>query len=159
MAAFKKTLSGANAQPMQQTFRPQMTSLVDILTLLLVFLIQSFSAEGTLVTASDDLTLPQSTSRQQPKPALTIEITQKAVQSEGKALLDMNQVNRSKTLLLDNLYRFMMEKKKTVIDTSHSLEVILQCDENMPFEVVKKVMFTCSKAGFEDFSVLAIQKD
>ncbi len=159
MASFTHAFTGANAVSPAQTFRPQMTSLIDILTLLLVFLIQSFSAEGTLVTASDDLKLPLSTSVQQPKPALTVEITQKAVQSEGRILSEIDGTNKDRSLLIGNLYRFMLEKKKTVADTSRDLEVIIQCDENMPFDIVKKVMFSCSKAGFEDFSVLAVQKE
>jgi biopolymer transport protein ExbD len=159
MASFTHGFTGANAAPMQQTFRPQMTSLVDILTLLLVFLIQSFSAEGNLITVSDDLQLPQSNSVQQPKPALTIEITQKAVQAEGKILCEVGAIKSSDGLLIEGLHAFMLEKKKTVADTSGGMDVIIQCDENIPFEIVKKVMFTCSKAGFEDFSVLAIQKE
>lgn len=159
MASFTHGFTGANAVPMSQTFRPQMTSLVDILTLLLVFLIQSFSAEGNLITVSDDLQLPESSSAQQPKPALTIEITQKAVQAEGRSLSEVGSLKSSGGLLIEGLHNFMLEKKKSVADTSGGLEVIIQCDENIPFEIVKKVMFTCSKAGFEDFSVLAVQKE
>ena len=44
-----KTLS-EGIETLTDTFKPQMTLLIDILTLLLVFLIQSFNAEGTLVT-------------------------------------------------------------------------------------------------------------
>jgi biopolymer transport protein ExbD len=159
MAAFTHGFAGANDLPMPQTFRPQMTSLIDILTLLLVFLIQSFSAEGNLITVSEDLKLPLSTSTQQPKPAFTVEITQKAILSDGKLVSEIAPVIQSKALLMDNLYRYLLEKKRALVDTSGGREVIIQCDENMPFQVVKKVMFTCSKAGFEDFSVLAIQKD
>jgi biopolymer transport protein ExbD len=159
MASYSHRFAGANETPLQQTFRPQMTSLIDILTLLVVFLIQSFSAEGTLITVSEDLKLPLSTSVQQPKPALTVEITQKSIVSEGRILSDMESVSGSRELLIENLFHYMLEKKKTVLDTTRGMEVIIQCDENMPFNTVKKVMFTCSKAGFEDFSVLAIQKD
>jgi len=159
MAFNKNFFSSANQAAMPQTFRPQMTSLVDILTLLLVFLIQSFSAEGTLITASDDLKLPTSTSREQPKPSLTLEITQKAVISEGKVIEPLTPTSDNSPLLMDNLYRFILTKKKTVVDTAKGLDIIIQCDEEMPFHAVKRVMFSCSKAGCDNFSVLAIQKD
>jgi len=35
--------------------KPQLTSLVDMLTILLVFLLKSFSVEGYLVSAATDL--------------------------------------------------------------------------------------------------------
>ena len=143
----------------QQTFRPQMTSLIDILTLLLVFLIQSFSAEGNLVTPSDDLELPQSFSKEQPKPALMVEITKSEVISEGLHVAYHASLEKNPSMMIDSLYQWMMLKKKAVADTAKDIEVIIQCDRQVPFSVVKKVMFTCSKSGFNDFSVLAIQKD
>jgi hypothetical protein len=47
----------ANAE-IDGTFRPQLTSLIDVMTILLVFLIKSFSVDGNLITPSDDLILP-----------------------------------------------------------------------------------------------------
>ena len=66
--------------------RPQMTSLIDILTLLLVFLIQSYSVEGNLITPSTDLQLPLSSSEISPKPALTLGITTTDVIGDNKKL-------------------------------------------------------------------------
>ena len=154
----KKIISGETvAEP--DTFRPQMTSLIDILTLLLVFLIQSFSAEGNLITASEDLQLPTSTSKEAPKPALIVEITQKAIISDGRVIASVDSVMHSPALLINNLYAMVMEKKRTVADTSKSLEAIIECDKEMQFSIVKRVMFTCSKAGYSDFSILAVEGD
>ena len=156
---FRASRFGSGSGDAPQVFRPQMTSLIDILTLLLIFLIQSFSAEGNLITPSDDLQLPQSTAKETPRPMLMVEITNRAVLSEGNVIAAVDSVARSASLSIEPLAQWLLMKKRAIVDTSRNIEVILQCDRDMPFKVVKKVMFTCSKAGFSDFSVLVVQKD
>lgn len=139
------------------TFRPQMTSLIDILTLLLVFLIQSFSSEGNLITPSEDLQLPYSSSALTPRPALSIEITKSAVLSEGTIIVPISLLNNSSELLIKNLEQFLLKQYKLQTDTTKAREIIIQCDKNMQFSIVKKVMYTCTYTGFTNFSVLAIE--
>lgn len=136
---------------------PQMTSLIDILTLMLVFLIQSFSAEGALVTPSTDLQLPTSSSTIQPKPALTVEITKEAVAAEGEVLVPIKSFANNSDMLVSNVYKWALNKKRLETDTAGPLKIIIQCDKDVVFNVVKRVMYTCSKAGYSDFSVLVIQ--
>ena len=156
--SFRVSKFGTGDSGVQQVFRPQMTSLIDILTLLLVFLIQSFSSEGALITASEDLKLPLTSSKIDPKPALMVEISKATVTSDGKVFAETAVVSESKDLLIDPLFQYVQAKRKAAVDTAKASEVIIQCDESLKFSVVKKVMFTCSKAGYSDFSVLAVQK-
>jgi biopolymer transport protein ExbD len=142
----------------KDTFKPQMTSLIDILTLLLIFLIQSFSSEGTLITPSQDLQLPVSSSKTAPAPAPIIEITRTAVASNGEVIAPITSIVGKPALQIENLYQWLLDKKKILSDTANNKSVIIQCDRDIEFNVVKRVMFTCSKAGFTDFSVLAIQE-
>lgn len=69
--------------PIDGTVRPQLTSLVDVMTILLVFLIKSFSSEGSLVTPAADLVLPVSTSEETPRVRSSIEITKKIGNQRG----------------------------------------------------------------------------
>jgi biopolymer transport protein ExbD len=38
-------------------------------------------------------------------------------------------------------------------------EVMIQADKNIEFEIVKKVMYTCSKAGATDFTILVVNEE
>lgn len=153
-----------NARPSQRMekekdhFQPQMTPLIDILTLLLVFLIQSFSAEGNLITPSADLQLPQTSSKTAPVPALTVELTQNGVFSDGVALASRADVENTTELQIAPLYAWLKIKRTQMIDTAQDHPVIIQCDRDLEFSIVKRVMFTLSKAGYTDFSVLAIEE-
>ncbi len=88
------------------SFRPQLTSLIDVMTILLVFLIKSFSVEGNLVTPAPDLELPVSSSVETPKPLPSIEITRSAVMSEGEVIAPISEFAVSDSLLVPPLYEW-----------------------------------------------------
>ncbi|OGS37118.1 MAG: hypothetical protein A2293_12990 [Elusimicrobia bacterium RIFOXYB2_FULL_49_7] len=156
---FKVNGLARKQEALQSIVKPQMTSLIDILTLLLVFLIQSYNAEGNLITVSSDLQLPLSASKEAPRTAAMVEITRDQVLADGRVLASVADMVSSDSLLNNNIYDYMMAKKKLISDTAQIPEVIIQCDKEHPFVVVKKVMFSCSKAGFSNFSILAVQKE
>ncbi len=141
------------------TFRPQLTSLVDVMTILLVFLLKSFSVEGNLVTPSADLELPLSTAQKPPKPTCTIEITRNAIASEGTIVAPLELVANQDSLLVAPLFDWMSLQRSKCEDTTKLQEVMIQSDREIPFHVVKRVMYTCSKAGFRDFSVLVLEEE
>jgi biopolymer transport protein ExbD len=152
-------LEGKFAPPAETTFRPQLTSLVDVMTILLVFLIKSFSVEGNLITPADDLQLPVSTSEKPPNPSSSIEITKTAIIADGHTIITINKIIQSDSLLIVPLFNWMKVERSRSTDISTVPKVLIQCDREIEFSIVKKVMFSCSKAGFSDFSVLVIQEE
>ncbi len=141
------------------TFRPQLTSLIDVMTILLVFLIKSFSVEGHLITPSPDLELPVSTSQKEPKSMLSIEITKTSVLSDGESITEIDDFKDSDSLVIPHLFKWMLLQKSMIGDTARLKEVLIQTDREIEFNVVKRVMYTCSRAGFIDFSVLVLQEE
>ena len=67
-----------------KSFRPQMTSLIDIMTILLVFLVKSFSTEGNVMNIPSDVALPVSSAKKQPKPAVVISVNHNYLVVEGE---------------------------------------------------------------------------
>jgi biopolymer transport protein ExbD len=140
-------------------FRPQLTSLVDILTIMLVFLIKSFSVEGDIVTQSADLTLPVSTSAISPKRVTSIEVTREAVVSDRGPIVSLDEFKNSDSLLIPRLFQWVLLQRQLIPDSLQSVPFMIKADKDIDFNIVKRVMFTCSKAGFTDFSVLVTQDD
>jgi biopolymer transport protein TolR len=139
------------------TFRPQLTSLVDVMAIILVFLIKSFSIEGNIVTPSSDLELPLSTSNKKPTPQWSIEIARDAIMSEGTFVASTGAYAKQDSLLIPELYKWLENKRRQRSDTTS--QALIQCDKEVSYAIVKKVMYTCSKAKFIDFSVLVIQEE
>ena len=139
------------------TFRPQLTSLVDVMAIILVFLIKTFSTEGNIITPSSDLELPVSTSTKKPTPRWSIEIARNSVMSEGTFIASTGAYAKKDSLLIPELYKWLENKRRLRSDTTS--QALIQCDKEVPYAIVKKVMYTCSKAKFNDFSVLVIQEE
>ncbi|MBD3391914.1 MAG: hypothetical protein GF418_07590 [Chitinivibrionales bacterium] len=146
-------------EPGSSTFRPQLTSLVDVMTILLVFLIKSFSVEGNLVTPSPDLELPVSTSEKPPRPTCSIEITRNAVVADGNVLAALESFADADSLLIPTLYDWMRVEREKCDDTAKAPEVMIQTDKEVEFNIVKRVMYSCSRAGFADFTVLTFEEE
>ena len=140
-------------------FRPQLTSLVDIMVILLFFLIQSFSIEGNLVTASTDLELPQSSAKKLPKPFCSVYITQNNVLVDDIVVTTNDKIAASADFLIPDLFKIMKVQKTKNRDSLTIGKLLVQADKETPFAIVKKVMYTCSKAGFDDFKVLVVQEE
>lgn len=159
--ARRRTAFGRMQQPAGQDageFRPQLTSLVDVMTILLVFLLKNLTVEGQIVTPADDLELPISTSEKPPKPMATLEITGTAVSSEGTVIAPIGSFAEQDTMLIGPLFNWVTMQKSRVADTAMARQMLIQADKSIPFNVVKRVMFTCSKAGVTDFSVLVLEQ-
>src|SRR5512133_931611 len=89
------------------TFRPQLTSLVDIMVILLFFLIQSFSVEGNLVTPSTDLELPLSDASKGPQPFCNLHITQTQVLVDDEVIVTNQKIASSEDFLIPELFKMM----------------------------------------------------
>jgi biopolymer transport protein ExbD len=138
-----------------ESAKPQLTSLVDILTVLLIFLIKSFSAEGSPVNPVNAVTLPVSSCKNMAKEMTSIEITPRDLQVNGTPVASMLSVSESDSLCISPLYTALVKDKRTEFKG----EMMIQADRNIEFEIVKKVMYTCSKAGATDFTILVVNED
>ncbi|MDO5575825.1 MAG: biopolymer transporter ExbD [Fibrobacter sp.] len=143
----------------QGSFRPQLTSLIDVMTILLVFLIRNFSDDQNVVSLPQGTNLPHSTSQQHPHfEAYTLDITKDAVICKDTVIVSLEQVKNSDLLLVEPLYTWL-KKEHANMDSTENVKLLIQCDKDVLFSYVKKVMYSCSRAGFFEFSVLVIRED
>ncbi|MCP4545172.1 MAG: hypothetical protein GY835_01750 [bacterium] len=149
-----RSISSAKAAGGNGVAKPQLTSMVDMLTILLVFLLKSFSMEGNLVTASSDLVLPESTSMEQPVPELMVEITLGGVKLDGALIAPLADFAAADSLMIPGLYSELRTLAEDEGLGEEENKVTIQCDESLDFSIVKRVMFTCAQASFSDFSLL-----
>lgn len=134
--------------------KPQITSLIDVMTILLVFLMKSFSVEGNIITPASDLTLPLSASRTAPQPVTTIEITESAVRSGDEVIATHDSYRKNDSLFIPSLALWLSQH-----ESFRKNEIMLQADKHLPFDILKRVMFTCSKSGRNDFTILVQQEE
>jgi len=140
-----------------------MTSLIDMFTCLLAFLLKSFSAEGALVTPSSGLTLPNSTAAERAKPGLTIEIGQNGIVVEGVHVAETEEFAETDfaTLIKSPMYADLDQRHKAALameeyGTKFDGEVIIQGDKEIPFSALYKVMFVCARNDYGKMRLIVI---
>lgn len=145
------------------------TSLIDVFVILVIYLIQNFSAEGQLVNNAENLTLPYSNSTKDIKEvSLSMAITsdmilvddQPVVPSEDVKLIPNEDPDPVILKLKESLEaKHQMEEEMVRMGALNKFEgkCVIQIDKNIPFDLVYKVINTASKVGYIDIK-LAVQK-
>jgi len=144
----------------------QITSLVDMMTVLVVFLLKSFSAEGDIVTPSAGLTLPSSTAKKKPELAFRLSITQNNLLVEGQPILSLEQMMKGDQIIVPELAQILDERRKSTehiaqnsTNISFKGEVLIEADRKIQFKALQRIMYTCGQAGFSNFSLLVLKKE
>ena len=138
-----------------QSFTLNITSMTDMFTILLVFLLQTFASGEVNIDPVSGVRLPQSTTEKNPVDGVKLSISptelkfdQKVValvknQNIDTASIDPNDSNFIKPLF-DELQKFNKDNEKM----AKTGKVLLQADQELPYSTLRKVMYTASMAGF-----------
>lgn len=156
------------------------TSMMDMMTIILVFLLKSYSTEDISVAPSDDLQIPLSSAEKPPKLAVNVIVSRKDIVVDGDWVVDLEQGVDEETgeeeiavpddekrgQLISKLYDALLEKAETAKDIGIRTdsaefefkgEILLQCDRRLPFSVIREVMFTAGQAQFGNFRFVVIK--
>jgi biopolymer transport protein ExbD len=141
----------------------KMTSLMDILTVLLLFLLKSFVIEGEVVTPASGLNLPESTSETMPKESVVLAIIGNTVSLGDHVVARVVDASRE-GLLIDSLADALQSTRKRQIvlarrrgEEPQPAQLTIQGDKEMAFQLLQRVMYTCNQAGFDDISLAVLR--
>lgn len=145
-------------------FRPQLTSLVDVMTILLVYLLKSFSAEGEIVTLSQELMLPESSAQKRPELTVVLAVNNRHILAEDEKVADVANVLSREELIIPGLHEWLGRRRQTTqqigkysTDTKFEGKITIQGDRRIRFRLLKKIMYTCGQQGYNNF-LLAVQQ-
>lgn len=146
--------------------KPQMTALVDVLTVLVFFLLKNFSSEGDIVTQTKNLELPVSSAKARPEQTLTIAISQKHILVEGAPVALVAEEWERGGTDIPSLARFLEDKRKQteqIAEFDHSVKfdgkLTIQGDRKIPYWLLQKVLATCGENGYSSFSLAVMKPD
>lgn len=139
-----------------------LTSLMDIFTILVFFLLVNTGAVEVLDTPKE-ISLPESRVKSKPRETVVIFISPTQVLVQGKLVALVDDILKDKSSVLDPIAARLAQLKKNVIGistlaVSTSQEVTILADKSVPFIVIKTIMSTCTGEGFEVVSLAVTQK-
>ena len=145
--------------------RIKMTSMMDILTVLLLFLLKSFVVDAGIVTPPPDVELPQSSSEESPKEALVVAISGEAILVGAQPVTTVAEALHGDDLLIGPLEAKLVEELDRMDEIAAQRgrepeegQVTIQGDRDIEYQLLQRVMYTCSSAGFGRMA-LAVIKD
>jgi len=137
--------------------------MMDMMTILLVFLIQTFASGAAQVVQSEELQIPTSTSQVEAAEALSIIISQSEVVVEGKHVLSLRNGKVDPSIkqggangwLITPLYNSLKQhrdrlKMIAARNTQRAFrgEVRLVADKRTPFRTLGEVVYSLGQAEF-----------
>lgn len=140
-----------------------MTSLLDILTILLAFLIHNFDATGVRIHVPAGIILPNSKSVSVNTTGVSIQVSADKIWVDNKEVLNTEtlpeQVYDQGGRRIVSLYNELVKIKESIKQTEKlspdaakfSGIANLVIDKSLKYSYVKKIMFTCAEAGFKEY--------
>lgn len=127
-----------------------LTALIDAFSILVIFLLMSFSSSGEIIVMGKGMELP--------KAALgdVIDRTPIVKIEEGKIFLD------DKETTTENLTAALLQVRKTYLETHPGEEfpavLTVQGDRRLKYETLNGIVLASSQAGFSDLKFAVIMK-
>lgn len=137
-----------------------LTSLMDIFTILVFFLLVNSAAQTP--PSNKDLTLPLSTAQKEMKESLMIMVTEESILVQGLKVADSSEAKALEDdlipELLDELKRQSARIKSTTDDPIKATEITIMGDKEIPYKLLRKLMFTCTESDFTRISLAVMKK-
>jgi biopolymer transport protein TolR len=137
--------------------------LIDIMSVLVAFLLV-YSSDVELVQNSKGVEVPMSSSEAQPKQSVLVMINQDSLFVQGELVASTAELSASKTLQIEALKAVLsrpMASAGTLAEQQEALrsrEITVLADKSLPYEIVRKVMATCTSAAYGKLSLAVLEK-
>ncbi len=131
--------------------------MVDMMTMLVIFLLQQFSATGEILYMQKDIRLPDARHGQLIDVAPVVAISAAHVVVSGQKVADVADLDRDPGAVIAPLVEKLRDEKKrwefihqndADRDKNWKGEVNVQGDVKVPFRVVRRVMASAAEAGY-----------
>ena len=139
-----------------------MVPLMDVFTILLFFLLVNSTASD-VAEPPKTVKLPASYVESKPRETVAVVVTEDEILVQGESVATTQEVIDSTEPEIEAVMLRLLEQQKRLIGISErtvadSAEVTVLAHKTIPFEILKKVMSSCTRAGYEKISLAVIQK-
>jgi biopolymer transport protein ExbD len=145
------------------------TSLLDILTILLVFLLQSYNSSGVVINVPKEIEIPKSSSETLNTFGVNVQVSKSQIWVDDKEVVNTESIDQGQ--LFDEggrriipLFNQLVKIKETIKQSEKlspdakkfSGVANLVIDKSLKYNYLKRVMYTCAAAGFKEFKFVVL---
>lgn len=141
--------------------------MVDMMTMLVIFLLQQFSATGEILYMQRDIRLPDARHGQLIEVAPVVAVSAAQVVVSGQKVADVAELDRDPAAVIAPLVEKLRDEKKrwdfihqndVDRDKNWKGEVNVQADVKVPFRVVRRVMASAAEAGYGNVNFATMEE-
>jgi biopolymer transport protein ExbD len=161
----------------------QLTAMVDMFTVLVVFLLQNYAATNQVLPISDKVQLPSAMEVRDLKPSNVVVLSGDGVSFNSEIVASMQDLKGAEDWMLKPLEDKVKQAIQTGVDKKNSLgekireavneakkgaqaedtvddflKITIQADKTVDFLSVKKIMYTVTEAGIQEINFAVIKK-
>ena len=171
---------GARPQKRSAVAVLSLTAMVDMFTVLVIFLLQNYAVTGAAIEISNDVNLPRASSTKQLRPSNAVVVSKKTISFNNEIVEVYNKVRLNEEWILGSLRKKVEqsiqegEKEKQKISSKIKAavgkskkdkeevddfrKITIQSDETVDFLTLKKVMYTVTQAGIYEINFAVLKK-
>jgi len=136
--------------------------LIDILSVMVAFLLV-YSTEVEVIQNSKGIEIPQSIAQTAPKQSVVVMVTKDDLFVQGELITTIKDIRAGPGPLVEPLRAalkrpLLVGREMTERDLAQR-EITIMADKALPYEVLKRVMATCTDADYGKISLAVIQKE
>ena len=140
-----------------------LTSLMDVFTILVFFLLVNSGSAETLETPKQ-ITLPESNLQTKPRETVVIFVSPEEVIVQGEVVATLDEILESRGRDVEGITARLEVLQQQIIGpntqaVAGSQEITILADREVPFSVIERVMGTCTRGGYENISLAVMQKE
>ena len=145
--------------------RLQLTSMMDMFTIILVFLLKTYSTHGQLINPSQDLTLPTSMVQHPPELGLDVTVSADWILVNEKPVEQTRNIMTQDRYIVPRLQEELLrygreaEKMEEMYGAKFSGKVTIQGDKNLPYRLLIKVLYTCGQSNYPNMRLVVYKKE
>ena len=135
--------------------------MIDIMSVMVAFLL-IYSTEVEVVQNAKDVEIPLSTAEAKPAETVVVTITRDTLLVQGDVVATMEQIRDPDTALIEPLREYLSRPLTTKGDAAQQAalanrEITVLADRSLPYEVIRKVMTTCTAAAYDKLSLAVLE--
>jgi biopolymer transport protein ExbD len=135
--------------------------LIDIMSVMVAFLLV-YSIDVEVVQNSKGVEIPQSLAADLPNQSVVVMVTKEHVFVQGELVTTIAEIRDTDSPLIDSLSAVLSRPMLAGADGAEglaSLEITVIADKTLPYDVVKRVMSTCTNEGYGRISLAVLERD
>lgn len=136
--------------------------MIDILSVMVSFLLV-YSTEVEVIQNTKSIQIPESTAEQRPRESVVVMITPDELLLQGEPIASLADIRASGSAVIEPLAAAL--QRPLIVGTAVSAvpiedrEITIMGDKTLPYEVLKKVMATCTAANYGKISLAVLQRE